>query len=233
MNEVERYGQHYGSPISQEGPAPKIISRRLYNAALTGFIVLSFVIMAVCSNIAGTYAFMRFLVENPLLCMVGCLVGSFGGIIVMSIGRSKENLAVGLIGYAMFSLTFGFTTALALSAYDLDTISLAFSATAGIMIIFGAAGIMFPNFFARLQGVLVVGLLSIIVVELVFAFMGVQQTLTDIAVILLFCGFIGYDVFRATTAVPTLSNALWYAIELYLDILNVFLRLLSLFGRRD
>ena len=62
---------------------------------------------------------------------------------------------------------------------------------------------------------------------------GVQQTLTDIVVILLFCGFIGYDVHRAATAVPTLTNAVWYAIELYLDIINVFLRLLAIFGRRD
>lgn len=233
MNEVERYEQRYDSPFSQEALAPKVISRRLYNAVLTGFIVLSFVVMAVCSSITGTYAFVRFLIQNPTLFMVGCMVGSFGGIIVMSIARSKESLALGLIGYAMFTLTFGFTTALVLGAYDMDAISLAFSATAGIMIIFGAAGIMFPNAFARIQGVLVVGLLSIIVIELVLAIMGVQQTLTDVAVILLFCGFIGYDVFRATTAVPTLSNALWYAIELYLDILNVFLRLLSLFGRRD
>ena len=57
--------------------------------------------------------------------------------------------------------------------------------------------------------------------------------MTAIVVILLFCGFIGYDVYRASTALPTFTNALWYAVDLYLDIINVFLRLLALFGRRD
>ena len=115
----------------------------------------------------------------------------------------------------------------------LRTPKVTFTATAVIMIVFGFDGIMFPNFVARLQGVLVVGLLAIVAVELVLALMGVQQSITDIAVILLFCGFIGYDVYRATTAVPTFTNALWYAVDLYLDIINVFLRLLALFGRSD
>ena len=229
MNEVERYG----SPIYREQPAPQLISRRLYNAVLTGFVVLSFIIMAACSHITGTREFVLFMVRNPLLVTLGSLAGSIGGIICMSIGRSRENLTLGLVGYALFSLTFGFTTSLALTAYDMTSISMAFTATAGIMIVFGCAGIMFPNFFARLQGVLVVGLLAIVAVELVLALMGVQQSITDIAVILLFCGFIGYDVYRVTTAVPTFTNALWYAVDLYLDIINVFLRLLALFGRRD
>lgn len=237
MNEVERYQpqqyQQYGGPIYQQGPAPRLISRRLYNIVLTGFVVLSFVIMAACSYITGTYEFLMFFMRNAMLFQIGSLVASIGGIVAMSIGRAKDNLTLGLVGYAIFTLTFGFTTSLVLAAYDMQTISVAFSATAGIMIVFGAAGIMFPRFFERIQGVLFTGLLAIIVIELVLAIFGVQQTATDIVVILLFCGFIGYDVHRASTAAPTLSNALWYAIELYLDIINVFIRLLALLGRRD
>lgn len=234
MNEVERYGQQpFDGPIYREGPAPRLISRRLYNALLTGFVVLSFVIMAACSYITSTYEFMLFMMRNPFALTIGMLVGSIGGIIAMSVGRSKESLALGLVGYALFSLTFGFSTSFILGMYDMQTISLAFSATAGIMIVFGAAGIMFPNFFAHIQGVLLVGLFALLVVQLVMALLGVGQTMVDVAVVVLFCGFIGYDVFRASTATPTVTNALWYAIELYLDILNVFLRLLAIFGRRN
>lgn len=234
MNEVERYGQQpFDGPIYREGPAPKLISRRLYNVLLTGFVLLSFVIMAACSYITGTYEFMLFMLRNPFVLTIGMLVGSIAGCIVMSIGRSKESLPMGLIGYALFTLTFGFSTSLILGMYDMQTISLAFSATAGIMIVFGAAGIMFPEFFQRIQGVLITALVALFIVMLFLMFLGVGQTFIDLAVIVIFCGFIGYDVFRASTAVPTVSNALWYAIDLYLDILNVFIRLLSLFGRRD
>lgn len=229
MNELERYG----SPVFREAPAPRLITRRLYNALLAGFVVLSFVIMAICSHITTTIEFVYFIYRNPVLFMVGSLVCSIGGIVCMSIGRSKESLPIGLVGYTLFTLTFGFSTSFVLSAYSLDSITTAFTATAGIMIVFGAAGIAFPRFFAKIQGVLLVALVAIIVVELVLTFTGVSQSLTDVAVILIFCGFIGYDVYRASVATPTVSNALWYAIELYLDIINVFLRLLSLFGRRE
>ena len=168
MNEVERYGQQpFDGPIYREGPAPKLISRRLYNVLLTGFVLLSFVIMAACSYITGTYEFMLFMLRNPFALTIGMLVGSIAGCIVMSIGRSKESLPMGLIGYALFTLTFGFSTSLILGMYDMQTISLAFSATAGIMIVFGAAGIMFPQFFQRIQGVLITALIALFVVQLI------------------------------------------------------------------
>ena len=229
MNELEQYG----SPIYEEGPAPKIISRRLYNAVLAGLVFLSFVVMALCSHITGTLDFLMFLSRHAMMFNVLTLVGSIGGLIVMSIGRAQERLGFAMVGYVLFTLTFGFTTSLALAYYSLESISLAFSATAAIMVVFGVAGIAFPRFFARIQGVLVVGLLAVIGIEIVMMLMGVHQSFTDLAVILLFCGVIGYDVFRASTAVPTLANAVWYAVELYLDIINVFLRLLRLFGNRD
>lgn len=232
MNELERFE----SPIYTEErrePAPQLISRRLYNLVLTGLVLLSFVIMAACSQMTSTLAFWMFVSANPLTFTLLTLVGSFGGIIVMSIARSRENLTLGMIGYTIFTLTFGFTTSMVLSMYSLDTITAAFTATAGIMIVFGVAGIAFPRFFERIMPVCALGLLAVIVVEFALMLFNVQQSLTDIAVIVLFCGFIGYDVHRASTAVPTLSNAIWYAIELYLDIINVFLRLLQIFGRRD
>lgn len=236
MNELERSERYDGSfegPILEQGSAPRIITRRRYNLLLTGFVVLSFVVMWACSYVAGTYEFLLFMMRNPMLWTIGSLVGTIGGLIAMSAGRAKERLPIALAGYALFTLTFGFSSSLVLMLYDLQTISMAFSATAGIMIVFGAAGIMYPRAFERLQGVLVVGLLAIIVIEVVLSLVGVQQTATDGIVVLLFCGFIGYDVHRASTAAPTVSNALWYAVELYLDIMNVFLRLLSIFGRRD
>ena len=70
-------------------------------------------------------------------------------------------------------------------------------------------------------------------VEIVLSLLGISQSITDIAVILIFCGFIGYDVYRSQADAPTVSNAIWYGVELYLDIINVFMRLLQLFGRRE
>lgn len=232
MNELEQYE----SPIytgESQGPAPRLISRRLYNAVLAGLVLLSFVVMGACSQMTSTLDFWLFVNRNPMMFTLLTLVGSIGGMVAMTIGRARESLTIGMIGYTLFTLTFGFTTSMVLSMYSLETISIAFTATAGIMIVFGVAGLAFPRFFERVVGVCALGLFAVIAVELILMLLGVQQTATDLVVIVLFCGFIGYDVHRAATAVPTLTNAVWYAIELYLDIINVFLRLLSIFGRND
>lgn len=59
-------------------------------------------------------------------------------------------------------------------------------------------------------------------------FLGVDQTWLDIAVIVVFCGFIGYDMYVATTVAPTVPNAVFMACNLFLDIVNVFIRLLNI-----
>lgn len=74
---------------------------------------------------------------------------------------------------------------------------------------------------------------GLIIVQLVMMFMGVQQTLVDFAVIVVFCGFIAYDFHRASVDTPTLVNAVYYSSELFLDIINVFIRVLPIFGRRN
>lgn len=229
MSDLERYE----TPIVTDQPLPRIISRRLYNAVLAGLVVLSFAVMAACSYITSTADFIIFVARNPILYTVVSLAASIVGIVVMSVGRSKESLVLGGVGYALFTLSFGFTTSFALSAYSLESLSTAFAATAAIMVVFGLAGFMFPRFFAKIQGVLCVALLAIVAVELVLMFMGVGQNITDIAVILIFCGFIGYDVYQSQMVAPTLTNALWFAVDLYLDIVNVLLRLLSIFGNRE
>ena len=76
-------------------------------------------------------------------------------------------------------------------------------------------------------------LLALIVVQVVMGLMGVSQTGIDLLVIVVFCGFIGYDFYRAMQDEPTLVNAVYNASNLFLDIINVFVRVLSIFGRRD
>lgn len=231
MNGIDRYGS---SPLTERGSlGGRLLSARAYNALLAGLILVSFVVMGACAQWSSSPAFAAALGRNALAVTIGCLAGSIGGLIAMSVGRSKESLAVSAVGYVLFTATFGFTTSLALAHYSIQDISTALLATAGIVAVFGAAGLLFPRFFAKIQGVLVIALLALLVVEVVLMVMGVDQTFTDIAVILIFCGFIGWDVYRASSDEPTVTNALWYAVEMFLDIINVFLRVLDLIGSRD
>lgn len=230
MNELDQYESPF---VERSSAGGRLLSARAYNALLAGLILVSFIVMGLCARWSGSPAFALALGENALIVTIGCLVGSIVGLIAMSFGRSRESLGLSVAGYALFTATFGFTTSLALAQYSMQDISTALLATAGIVAVFGAAGLAFPQFFAKIQGVLFVALLALVVVEVVLGLMGVSQSFTDIAVVLVFCGFIGWDVYRASTDEPTVNNAIWYAVEMFLDIINVFLRVLDLIGSRD
>ena len=84
----------------------------------------------------------------------------------------------------------------------------------------------------RIIGVLVVALIALCVVQIAMALLGVDQSWLDIAVIVVFCGFIGYDMHQASIIEPTLPNAVFMASNLFLDIMNIFIRMLDVMDRR-
>ena len=59
----------------------------------------------------------------------------------------------------------------------------------------------------------------------------VAFSLIDAAVVLIFAGYLGFDWARAQTYPKTLDNAVDSAADIYVDIVNLFIRLLRLFAR--
>ncbi len=224
MNEIQRDI----SPIRAEERVARPISPRLYNLIIAGLIFLGFCVMSLGVNIVSTPAFLMWMSRNVLLYMLGSIVGTIAGIVLMSSAVKRQSVARSLVGFALFICTFGLMLSMVLMNYSLPTINTAFLATAGITAVFGALGLAFPQVFQRIAGVLSISLLALIVVQFVMMFLGVDQTWLDIAVIVVFCGFIGYDMYVATTVAPTVPNAVFMACNLFLDIVNVFIRLLNI-----
>ncbi|HHK8610700.1 TPA: Bax inhibitor-1 family protein, partial [Vibrio parahaemolyticus] len=100
----------------------------------------------------------------------------------------------------------------------------------GMMMLLGT---IFPAFFQRIAGVLTIALVVVLVVELFQIFvLGIHQEWIDWAVVILFCGYIGYDWGRANQIPKTIDNAVDSAAALYMDIINLFLRILRIMGRK-
>jgi len=73
----------------------------------------------------------------------------------------------------------------------------------------------------------------VILVELFQLFvLGIHSNWLDWVVVLIFCGYIGYDWGRANSIPKTLDNAVDSAAALYMDIINLFLRILRIMGRK-
>ena len=89
-----------------------------------------------------------------------------------------------------------------------------------------------PSVFQRMAGGLSVALLATIVVEALGSiFFRSVYTITDWVVVGIMCMYIGYDWVRANSVQRTTTNAIAAASALYLDIINIFVRLLSILAR--
>jgi FtsH-binding integral membrane protein len=92
---------------------------------------------------------------------------------------------------------------------------------------------MYPGFFRSIARGLFIALICTIIVELVMVFVfKMHHEIIDWIVVLIFCGYIGYDWARANAIPKTVDNAIDSAASLYIDIINLFLRLVRIMGRR-
>jgi FtsH-binding integral membrane protein len=94
-------------------------------------------------------------------------------------------------------------------------------------------GTIFPRFFQKIAGALAISLLIVIIVEAVQVYIfKMHSGIIDWIVVMIFCGYIGYDWSRANQIPKTVDNAIDSAAALYMDIINLFIRILRIMGRR-
>lgn len=226
MNSIEQ-------SLAPTSAAP-LVSRRLYNGLCFALLTVSFAVMFLIYTQVASGA-LDFLLDSHLSIMLtfaGAFAGTMGGLTVMGAGKKRQSLAISLVGYTLFTLTFGLTLAIGVSQYTTQTIGAALGITCCLTGIFMIAGITFPEFFSSIGHILSLSLIALIAVELVVTmFLHVGQTFFDFATITIFCGFIGYDTYRLAVDDPTVSNAIWHACDIYIDITNILLRVLDLLDR--
>ena len=139
------------------------------------------------------------------------------------------------IGYNLIVVPIGFVVNIALFGYGTDIITTAVAITGTVTLVMMLLGTMFPAFFSRIGRALGITLLITIIVELVSMFFipAFNGIFIDYLVVFLFCGYIGFDWGRANMQSKTVDNAVDSAAEIYLDIINLFLRILSILGRSN
>jgi FtsH-binding integral membrane protein len=167
---------------------------------------------------------------NPWVFIIGFLVSCFFGIYLFN---KSSNPVVSFIGYNFVVVPFGLIVNLVVSRYDNEIVAEAIRITGLVTIAMMCLGTMYPAFFKKISGALTIALLLVIVVELIEIFVfGIHHGILDWIVVLIFCGYIGYDWGRANQIPKTLDNAIDCAAALYMDIINLFLRIVRILGRR-
>lgn len=203
------------------------ISSRLYNLIIGAVLCWGFWVNYLMVSTIPVESIMTI---NPWVFFIGYFASCFAGVYLFS---SSSNPLISFLGYNLVVLPFGLVINIVVAQYDPALVVEAIKVTGlvtGIMMILGT---LFPAFFARISGALTISLLIVIVIELVQIFVfGIHQAWIDWVVAVIFCGYIGYDWGRANQIPRTVDNAVDSAAALYMDIINLFLRILRIMGRK-
>lgn len=138
--------------------------------------------------------------------------------------------------YIGYSALTGLTFSSIFVVYEIDSIIWIFLASSILFILFSLLGKNTKIDMSRFGIYLVIALFGIIILELINIFL-VNQALDMtlcIASILVFVGYVAYDIQKMIRTYDETDNmAVIGAFDLYLDFINIFLRLLQLFGKES
>ncbi len=203
------------------------ISASLYNAIIGGTLLVGFVINYFMVKYIPVEAIASI---NPWIFFIGYFACCFAGIALFT---KSDSPPVSFLGYLLVVAPFGLIINLVVSRYSPGVVMDAIQSTAIITCIMMILGTMYPAFFKSIARGLFIALICTIIVEVVMIFVfKTHHTIIDWIVVLIFCGYIGYDWARANSIPKTVDNAIDSAAALYMDIINLFLRLVRILGRR-
>ncbi|MCE5987121.1 MULTISPECIES: Bax inhibitor-1 family protein [unclassified Pseudomonas] len=203
------------------------ISASIYNlilgaVLLWGFFVNWYLVITVPPDIVRSIPMMLFL--------VGYLITALAGVAI--IFKSEKPL-YSFLGYNLIVIPVGLLLVIVLPKYSHENIVNALQATVLLTVTMMLLGAAFPRFFKRIKASLCIALIAVIFVELAQVWLfGIHLAVMDWITALIFCGYIGVDWGRANQIERTVDNAIDSAASLYLDIINLFLRVLRIVSRK-
>lgn len=159
--------------------------------------------------------------------------------IVLSVRIRKMNPLVAKVLYILYAGLTGLTFSVIFIAYKLDSIIFIFAITSVICLIFGLIG-YYTNIDLTKFGIfLFMALIAIIIASIINIFIGSETFNLGICILslIVFIGYMAYDIQVIKKGMYGIDNeenlAIYGAFQIYLDFINIFIRLLELFGKRN
>ena len=206
----------------------QLIGERAYNGILLGVLVWGLLVnVLLCLFIDDVTYYIP-----PVPFLIGYAVCAIAGIMIAC--KSNKPL-VSFLGYNLVVIPFGLALTTVVAEYGgirSSLVGYAFLYTLLITVGMTGAALAFPQLFQKLGGALLGVLIGLIVCEVVLLLLGVDQQVSDWLAAGLFSLYIGYDVYRSQQFAKTVDNAVDCALDIYLDIANLFIRLLQIMGKR-
>lgn len=157
-------------------------------------------------------------------------------VIVLSLRIMKMSPTSAKICFILYSFVSGLTFSSIFVAYSLSSVMYVFLLSSAIFGIMAFIGYKTNTDLSKIGFYLMMGLIAVILVSIINVFVGngTLEIILCIICILLFLGITAYDVQKIKalegSGLPEDNLAIYGALQLYLDFINIFLDLLRLFA---
>ena len=159
-------------------------------------------------------------------------------VVVLSARIMKMSKNGAIFGFLLYSFITGLTFSSIFVLFKMSSIMFVFLITAVLFLVFALIGYFTKTDLTKLGSILFMGLLGIILaslLNLIFKSESFDLVLIILGIII-FIGYIAYDinkVKRLEGMVDEYKLAIIGALDLYLDFLNLFIRLIQIFGKSN
>ena len=158
-------------------------------------------------------------------------------VIIFSSRIHKMSFAGAIFTYLLYSFLTGLTLSAIFVIYDITSIIYAFGVTAGLLLIFALIGYFTNIDLTKISTYLFMGIVGLIICEIINIFVASEtfNFILLIAGVVIFIAYIAFDIQRVKQNIYGLDEdklPIVGAMELYMDFINLFIRLLELFGKR-
>ena len=181
------------------------------------------------------------LAANPIILLVA-IIAEFGLVLGISWGFSRISSGTASILFFLYAALNGFTLSVVLLAFTTGSIFAAFVSTAALFGAMTILGYTTKVDLTKMGTFLMTGLIGLMIAMVVNMFIssGPLDLIISLAGVLIFTGLTAYDTQRIgrmaaqinATGEAAAKLAVFGALKLYLDFINMFLFMLRLFGRR-
>ncbi|HGF8173697.1 Bax inhibitor-1/YccA family protein [Enterococcus faecium] len=224
-------------------PSTSMSGINRFYAKVYGFLGMGLALSAVTSYLA-LWVFplqLATFINNFPLGFVGLWIVELILVMVLGVNAQKNpSLAIG--GFIAYSLLNGITLAVTLAYYDIGTVTQAFLTATLMFMGMSVVGVTTKRDLSgvgRAGQAALIGVIIALVLNIFILRSSVVELFISLLLVVIFAGITAYDnqsirnIYVQTNGTAHSGIAVFMALKLYLDFINLFLAFLRIFGRNN
>ncbi|XIM12216.1 Bax inhibitor-1/YccA family protein [Enterococcus faecium] len=224
-------------------PSTSMSGINRFYAKVYGFLGMGLALSAVTSYLA-LWVFplqLATFINNFPLGFVGLWIVEL--ILVMVLGvKAQKNPSLAIGGFIAYSLLNGITLAVTLAYYDIGTVTQAFLTGTLMFMGMSVVGVTTKRDLSgvgRAGQAALIGVIIALVLNIFILRSSVVELFISLLLVVIFAGITAYDnqsirnIYVQTNGTAHSGIAVFMALKLYLDFINLFLAFLRIFGRNN